>query len=106
MHLLIFAILIEIERKKWVDRRKRIYISFSKLFFLFNDLFFQDVSFKPQEFYVKTRKCEPDAGANVVKTCERQVIVFDLIFSGFRIFLNLYMNIINKEIDWFLVSVL
>nr|KJB39628.1 hypothetical protein B456_007G022400 [Gossypium raimondii] len=30
-----------------------------------------DVPFKPQEFFVKTRKCQPDAGANVVKICER-----------------------------------
>lgn len=34
----------------------------------------QDVAYKPQEFYMKTRKCEPDAGADVVGICERQVI--------------------------------
>lgn len=34
----------------------------------------QDVPYKPEEFYVKTRKCEPDAGADVVTICERQVI--------------------------------
>ncbi|KAK6935339.1 Generative cell specific-1/HAP2 domain [Dillenia turbinata] len=33
-----------------------------------------DVPFKAQEFYVKTRKCEPDAGAEVVKICERHPI--------------------------------
>lgn len=32
----------------------------------------QDVAYKPQEFYVQTRKCEPNAGEDVVKTCERQ----------------------------------
>ena len=33
----------------------------------------QDVPYKPEEYFVKTRKCEPDAGAKVVKICERQV---------------------------------
>ncbi|KAG1359197.1 hypothetical protein COCNU_08G006430 [Cocos nucifera] len=31
----------------------------------------KDVAYKPEELYVKTRKCEPDAGAKVVKICER-----------------------------------
>ncbi|EXC34107.1 hypothetical protein L484_010565 [Morus notabilis] len=30
-----------------------------------------DVSYKPEEYYVKTRKCEPEASAKVVKICER-----------------------------------
>ncbi|PPD68775.1 hypothetical protein GOBAR_DD34347 [Gossypium barbadense] len=34
-----------------------------------------DVPFKPQEFFVKTRKCQPDAGANVVK-------IFDKLIKG------------------------
>lgn len=34
---------------------------------------FQDVAFKPEEFYVKTRKCEPDASSDVVEMCERYV---------------------------------
>jgi hypothetical protein len=33
--------------------------------------YIRDVPYKPEELYVKTRKCEPDAGANVVKFCER-----------------------------------
>ncbi|KAK1374410.1 HAP2-GCS1 domain-containing protein [Heracleum sosnowskyi] len=33
--------------------------------------YIRDVSYKPEELYVKTRKCEPDAGADVVKQCER-----------------------------------
>lgn len=33
----------------------------------------QDVPYKPQEYFVKTRKCEPDASVEVVKICERQV---------------------------------
>ncbi|KAK6783268.1 hypothetical protein RDI58_021065 [Solanum bulbocastanum] len=31
----------------------------------------QDIAYKPQEFYVNTRKCQPDAGADVVQICER-----------------------------------
>ncbi|XP_057993903.1 protein HAPLESS 2 isoform X2 [Hevea brasiliensis] len=30
-----------------------------------------DVAYKPEEYYVKTRKCEPDAGGDIVKICER-----------------------------------
>ncbi|TVU24219.1 hypothetical protein EJB05_26640 [Eragrostis curvula] len=30
-----------------------------------------DVAYKPVEQFVETRKCEPDAGADVVKSCER-----------------------------------
>ncbi|KAL7165299.1 hypothetical protein ACSBR2_041067 [Camellia fascicularis] len=30
-----------------------------------------DVAYKPEEFYVQTRKCEPDAGTDVVMNCER-----------------------------------
>ncbi|XP_040987934.1 protein HAPLESS 2 [Juglans microcarpa x Juglans regia] len=33
--------------------------------------YIRDVPYKPQELYVKTRKCEPDADAKVVKMCER-----------------------------------
>ncbi|XP_027193351.1 protein HAPLESS 2 isoform X2 [Cicer arietinum] len=33
--------------------------------------YIRDVPYKPEEYYVQTRKCEPDAGANVVKICER-----------------------------------
>ncbi|KAF6154449.1 hypothetical protein GIB67_028341 [Kingdonia uniflora] len=33
--------------------------------------YIRDVPFKPEEYFVKTRKCEPDAGPNVVKICER-----------------------------------
>ncbi|KAL2581728.1 hypothetical protein AAZV13_15G200600 [Glycine max] len=38
---------------------------------LYQLTYIRDVPYKPEEYYVKTRKCEPDAGANVVKTCER-----------------------------------
>ncbi|GMJ03876.1 GENERATIVE CELL-SPECIFIC 1, HAPLESS 2 [Hibiscus trionum] len=33
--------------------------------------YIRDVAYKPQEFFVKTRKCHSDAGANVVQICER-----------------------------------
>ena len=39
----------------------------------------QDVPYKPEEYYVKTRKCEPDAGANVVKICERQAMFIAIL---------------------------
>ncbi|XP_047341480.1 protein HAPLESS 2 [Impatiens glandulifera] len=38
---------------------------------LYQLTYIRDVAYKPEELYVKTRKCEPDAGAKVVKTCER-----------------------------------
>lgn len=44
----------------------------------------QDVAYKPEEQFVETRKCEPDAGADVVGACERYGIsqfVFILFFS-------------------------
>ena len=31
----------------------------------------QDAAYKPEEHFVETRKCEPDAGADVVGYCER-----------------------------------
>ncbi|KAI0495217.1 hypothetical protein KFK09_025367 [Dendrobium nobile] len=33
--------------------------------------YLRDVAYKPEEFYVETRKCEPDASSSVVKICER-----------------------------------
>ncbi|TVU08857.1 hypothetical protein EJB05_42277, partial [Eragrostis curvula] len=33
--------------------------------------YLRDVAYKPEEQFVETRRCEPDAGANVVKQCER-----------------------------------
>ncbi|KAG6688721.1 hypothetical protein I3842_11G138600 [Carya illinoinensis] len=35
--------------------------------------YIRDVPYKPQELYVKTRKCKPDADTKVVKMCEREV---------------------------------
>ncbi|KAK3027550.1 hypothetical protein RJ639_042319 [Escallonia herrerae] len=33
--------------------------------------YIRDLPYRPEELYVKTRKCEPDAGADVVNICER-----------------------------------
>ncbi|KAJ6946326.1 protein HAPLESS 2 isoform X1 [Populus alba x Populus x berolinensis] len=38
---------------------------------LYELTYIRDVAYKPEEYYVKTRKCERDAGADVVKICER-----------------------------------
>ncbi|KAL0297808.1 UNVERIFIED_CONTAM: protein HAPLESS 2 [Sesamum radiatum] len=48
-------------------------INKSAAYALYELTYIRDVAYKPQEFYVKTRKCEPEAGADVVKICERQV---------------------------------
>lgn len=43
----------------------------------------QDVAYKPEEQFVETRKCEPDAGGDVVGACERYGIsrfLFILVF--------------------------
>ncbi|QCD91634.1 Generative cell specific-1 [Vigna unguiculata] len=44
---------------------------------LYELTYIRDVPYKPEEYYVQTRKCEPDAGANVVKICERQAVLRD-----------------------------
>ncbi|KAK1586624.1 hypothetical protein Q3G72_004329 [Acer saccharum] len=46
-------------------------INKSASYVLYELTYIRDVPYKPQEFYVKTRKCEPDAGADVVQICER-----------------------------------
>ncbi|KAL6544038.1 Transcriptional activator [Orobanche gracilis] len=43
----------------------------SAVYALYELTYIRDVAYKPQELYAKTRKCEPDADAGVVKTCER-----------------------------------
>ncbi|KAJ8766162.1 hypothetical protein K2173_021679 [Erythroxylum novogranatense] len=49
----------------------RVTVNKSAAYALYELTYIRDVAYKPQEYYVKTRKCEPDAGANVVKICER-----------------------------------
>ncbi|GER30378.1 hapless 2 [Striga asiatica] len=48
-------------------------INKSAAYALYELTYIRDVAYKPQEFYVKTRKCEPDAGADIVQICQRQV---------------------------------
>ncbi|KAF8379435.1 hypothetical protein HHK36_028870 [Tetracentron sinense] len=45
----------------------------SAAYALYEITYIRDVPYKPMEYFVKTRKCEPDAGAKVVKICERQI---------------------------------
>nr|XP_010940961.1 protein HAPLESS 2 [Elaeis guineensis] len=46
-------------------------INKSAAYALYELMYIRDVAYKPEELYVKTRKCEPDASAKVVKICER-----------------------------------
>ncbi|KAG6474734.1 protein HAPLESS 2-like [Zingiber officinale] len=46
-------------------------ITKSAAYAIYELMYIRDVSYKPEEFYVKTRKCKPDASAEVVKICER-----------------------------------
>ncbi|PHT57955.1 Protein HAPLESS 2 [Capsicum baccatum] len=46
-------------------------INKSAAYALYELTYIRDVAYKPQEFHVNTRKCEPDAGADVVQICER-----------------------------------
>ncbi|KAK4748597.1 hypothetical protein SAY87_015183 [Trapa incisa] len=46
-------------------------INKSSVYAIYELLYIRDVPFKPQEYFVKTRKCESDADARVVKICER-----------------------------------
>ncbi|KNA14967.1 hypothetical protein SOVF_102540 [Spinacia oleracea] len=43
----------------------------SAVYAVFDLTYIRDVPYRPQEYYVQTRKCEPDADARVVKICER-----------------------------------
>ncbi|KAL4602719.1 hypothetical protein ACB092_10G074500 [Castanea dentata] len=48
--------------------------------------YIRDVPYKPEELYVKTRKCQPDADAKVVQICERQAnLLFALTFHFYMI---------------------
>ncbi|XP_004143990.1 protein HAPLESS 2 [Cucumis sativus] len=46
-------------------------VSKSPAYVLYELTYIRDVPYKPEEFYVPTRKCEPDASARVVQICER-----------------------------------
>ncbi|XP_058085608.1 protein HAPLESS 2 isoform X2 [Magnolia sinica] len=73
----IVAELVEAEEEHTTRRMKTIRtppvitVNKSAAYALYEITYIRDVSYKPVEHFVKTRKCEPDAGANVVKICER-----------------------------------
>lgn len=62
----------------------------------------QDVPYKPQEFHVTTRKCEPDAGPDIVEICERQklsyIYIFFFIFVSFLF--SLTGNTYLEQVAW------
>nr|GLL36018.1 protein HAPLESS 2 isoform X3 [Ipomoea trifida] len=49
----------------------------SAAYALYELTYIRDVAYKPEELYVKTRKCKRNAGSNVVRICERQVLLRD-----------------------------
>ncbi|KAK7814334.1 protein hapless 2 [Quercus suber] len=53
---------------------------------LANSTIFQDVPYKPEELYVKTRKCQPDADAKVVQICYEMIKVTLLSIPRFHVF--------------------
>ncbi|KAL5748675.1 hypothetical protein ACOSP7_025719 [Xanthoceras sorbifolium] len=72
----IVAELVEVEENSTQNMRTLrippvLTINKSASYVLYELTYIRDVPYKPQEFYVKTRKCEPDAGADVVQICER-----------------------------------
>ncbi|CAH2071258.1 unnamed protein product [Thlaspi arvense] len=44
----------------------------SAAYAIYDLTYIRDVPYKPQEYHVTTRKCEPDAGPDIVQICERQ----------------------------------
>ncbi|KAL3499399.1 hypothetical protein ACH5RR_038492 [Cinchona calisaya] len=75
----IVAEIVEVEENSSSNMRTLrvppvITVNKSAAYALYHLTYIRDVAYKPEEFYVDTRKCEPDAGADVVKICERQVI--------------------------------
>ncbi|XP_052211669.1 protein HAPLESS 2 isoform X5 [Diospyros lotus] len=72
----IVAEIVEVEENSSMDMRALrippvITINKSAAYALYELTYIRDVAYKPEELYVQTRKCEPDAGADVVKNCER-----------------------------------
>ncbi|KAI5655551.1 hypothetical protein M9H77_32738 [Catharanthus roseus] len=72
----IVAEIVEVEENSTNNMRTLrvppvITINKSAAYALYELTYIRDVAYKPQEFYVQTRKCEPNAGEDVVKICER-----------------------------------
>ncbi|KAG0491554.1 hypothetical protein HPP92_004952 [Vanilla planifolia] len=69
-------------------------INKSAAYALYELSYLRDVAFKPEEFYIKTRKCEPDASSRIVKICERgyniacmhenEVLMFDCLLGSYN----------------------
>ncbi|XP_057487000.1 protein HAPLESS 2-like [Actinidia eriantha] len=74
----IVAEIVEVEEDNSTNNNMRtprippvITVNKSAAYALYQLTYIRDVAYKPEELYVQTRKCEPDAGADVVKNCER-----------------------------------
>ncbi|XAR55039.1 hypothetical protein NMG60_11030415 [Bertholletia excelsa] len=73
------AEIVEVEENSSTSMRNLrippvITVNKSAAYALYELTYIRDVAYKPEELYVQTRKCEPDAGADIVGNCERQVI--------------------------------
>ncbi|KAL5559362.1 hypothetical protein UlMin_035573 [Ulmus minor] len=71
----IVAEIVEVEENSTQMQTLRIppvlTVNKSACYALYELEYIRDVSYKPEEYFVFTRKCEPDAGADVVHICER-----------------------------------
>ncbi|CAN0841437.1 Protein HAPLESS 2 [Linum grandiflorum] len=72
----IVAEIVEVEENstdymQTLRRPPVITINKSAAYALYQLMYIRDVAYKPVEYYVKTRKCEPDANEHVVQICER-----------------------------------
>ncbi|XP_020539632.1 protein HAPLESS 2 isoform X3 [Jatropha curcas] len=72
----IVAEIVEVEENSTNNMRTLrvppvITINKSAVYALYELTYLRDVAYKPQELFVKTRKCEPNAGGSVVQTCQR-----------------------------------
>ncbi|KAK1322584.1 Protein HAPLESS 2 [Acorus calamus] len=73
----IVAELVEVEEENSTQKMQTIRtppvitVNKSAAYALYEITYIRDVPYKPEEYFVKTRKCEPDASAKIVKICER-----------------------------------
>ncbi|KAI8546373.1 hypothetical protein RHMOL_Rhmol07G0112300 [Rhododendron molle] len=72
----IVAEIVEVEENSSTNMRTPrippvITVNKTAAYALYQLTYIRDVAYKPEEFYVQTRKCESDAGADVVQKCER-----------------------------------
>ncbi|CAN6867949.1 unnamed protein product [Brassica oleracea] len=71
----------------------------SAAYALYDLTYIRDVPYKPQEFHVTTRKCEPDAGPDIVGICERQISFFTIyiVLSCLALTVNTYRNRLRDD---------